>query len=266
MRVLLCLTAFIVACQPSAPYREPSFSLPEGTVIDLSHAYDRDTIYWPTADGFELTSDFEGFTDKGYYYTANTFCTAEHGGTHIDAPIHFSEGQNTVDEIPLEQLMGDAVVIDVSDRCADPDYRITVSDFEDWETKNGTLPESVIVLLRTGYEQFWPDRIRYMGTDAVGPEAVAELHFPGLHPDAARWLVANRSVNAIGLDKPSIDFGQSTHFESHQVLFAADIPAFENLTNLGELPATGFVVIAMPIKIAGGSGGPLRIAAIVPVD
>ena len=120
------------------------------------------------------------------------------------------------------------------------------------------------MLLRTGYEEFWPDRVRYMGTDERGPDAVAKLHFPGLHPDAARWLVANRSINAIGLDTPSIDFGQSTLFESHQVLFAADIPAFENLASLGKLPPTGFVIIALPMKIAGGSGGPLRIAAIVP--
>ena len=144
------------------------------------------------------------------------------------------------------------------------DYQITIADFEDWEAEHGVLPEGVIVLLRTGFEEFWPDRLRYLGTEARGPEAVSELHFPGLHPEAARWLVAHRSINAIGLDTPSIDFGQSTHFESHRVLFAADIPAFENLTRLGELPATGFVVIAMPIKIAGGSGGPLRIAAIVP--
>jgi kynurenine formamidase len=265
---MLLLTAFLVACQPATTsQQDPAFVLPEGTVIDLSHSYDSDTIYWPTAEGFELTVDFEGFTDKGYYYTANTFCTAEHGGTHIDAPIHFAEKGNTVDEIPLEQLMGGAVLIDMADRCVGaPDYQITTTDIERWESEHGPLPAGAIVLLRTGYEAFWPDRIRYMGTDERGPDAVAKLHFPGLDPNAARWLVENRSINAIGLDTPSIDFGQSTHFESHQVLFAAGIPAIENLTNLGELPATGFVVIAMPIKIAGGSGGPLRIAAIVPAD
>ncbi len=267
MRAFLCLTIFVLACQPSVDLHEPGLALPEGTVIDLSHAFDENTVYWPTAEGFELTVDFEGFTDKGYYYTANTFCTAEHGGTHIDAPIHFAEGQKSVDEIPLEQLMGAAVLIDVTDRCAgEPDYQITTADFEQWESVNGTLPDGAIVLLRTGYERFWPDRVQYMGTDERGPEAVAKLHFPGLHPDAARWLVANRSIKVIGLDTPSIDYGQSTHFESHQILFEADIPAFENLTNLGNLPATGFVVIAMPIKIAGGSGGPLRVAAIVPTD
>jgi kynurenine formamidase len=265
MRCTLLLIAFLVACQPTTTPPDAAFALPDGTVVDLSHPYDEDTIYWPTADGFEITADFEGFTDKGYYYTANTFCSAEHGGTHIDAPIHFAEGQRSVDEIPLEQLMGAAVVIDVSDRCeGSPDYQISVSDIERWEQAHGELPDGVIVLLRTGHEEYWPDRIRYMGTDERGPDAVANLHFPGIHPDAARWLVANRSINAIGLDTPSIDFGQSTHFESHQVLFAADIPAFENLTELASLPPTGFVVIAMPIKIAGGSGGPLRIAAIVP--
>jgi kynurenine formamidase len=266
MRFAVPFLLIVTACQPAAnQYVTSEFTLPDGKIVDLSHPYDEDTVYWPTAEGFELSEDFEGLTDKGYYYTANTFCSAEHGGTHIDAPIHFAEGRNTVDEIPLEKLMGGAVVIDISERCADnPDYRVTVSDFELWEMENGTLPEGAIVLLRTGYEAFWPDRVRYMGTDERGPEAVAKLHFPGLHPDAARWLVANRSINAIGLDTPSIDFGQSTNFESHRVLFAADIPAFENLNNLRALPASDFVVIAMPMKIAGGSGGPLRIAAIVP--
>jgi kynurenine formamidase len=266
MRSLLMLTVVLVACSP-VPREEaaPVFSLPAGTVVDLSHPYDNSTVYWPTADGFELQVDFEGMTEQGYYYAANTFRTAEHGGTHIDAPIHFAGGRNTVDEIPLEQLMGQAVVIDVVDRCADdPDYLVTVSDIEQWEAEHGALPEGVIVLLRTGYEELWPDRLRYLGTDERGEGAVAKLHFPGLDPEAARWLVANRSINAIGLDTASIDVGQSTHFESHQVLFAANIPAFENLTNLKRLPATGFVVIALPMKIAGGSGGPLRIAAIIP--
>jgi kynurenine formamidase len=266
MRSMILLTMFLVACGPETHHQAtPGAALPEGTVIDLSHAYDEDTVYWPTAAGFELTVDFEGMTDKGYFYTANTFCSAEHGGTHIDAPIHFAEGRDTVDEIPLERLMGPAILVDVTDRCEDDsDYLVSTADLERWEATNGRVPDGAIVLLRTGFGKYWPDRARYMGTDERGPEAVAKLHFPGLDPEAARWLVAERSINAIGLDTPSIDSGQSTLFESHRVLFAAEIPAFENLANLDRLPATGFMLIALPMKIAGGSGGPLRAVAIVP--
>lgn len=272
MRLSILALLCLAACGPVSvvppvdlPPAQAAANWPSGTIIDLSHPYDENTVYWPTAAGFEMTADFEGFTDAGYYYTANTFCTAEHGGTHIDAPIHFSEGRRSVDEIPLEQLMGQAVMIDVSGPCSDDaDFQIGVADFEGWEAENGRLPDGAIVLLNTGFARFWPDRSLYMGTDERGQEAVAKLHFPGLDPEAAEWLVANRSIDAIGLDTPSIDFGQSTDFASHQVLFAADIPAFENLTGLDHLPATDFVVIALPMKIAGGSGGPLRIVAIIP--
>jgi len=230
---------------------------------DLSHAYDADTVYWPTASGFELDSDFQGMTEGGWYYEANTFRTAEHGGTHLDAPIHFAAGGQHADEIPLEHLMGPAVVVDVTVKAAaDRDYQVSVEDFEAWESQHGKLPDGVIVLLRTGFEKFWPDRKAYMGTEARGAEAVPMLHFPGLHPDAARWLIEQRSIHAIGLDTASIDYGQSSTFESHRILFAANVPAFENLAQLEHLPATGFDVIALPMKIRGGSGGPLRIVAV----
>jgi kynurenine formamidase len=237
---------------------------PAGKVIDLSHAFDAQTVYWPTADTFRLEKDFEGMTDKGYYYAANRFSTAEHGGTHIDAPVHFARGRNTVDQIPLEQLMGQAVIVDVSKQCeANPDYQVQAADFQGWEKSNGAIPKDAIVLLRTGYGRFWPDRKRYMGTDERGPQAVAKLHFPGLHPDAARWLTQNRSIKAIGLDTPSIDYGQSTLFESHRALFDKNVPAFENLANLDQLPTKGFYLIALPMKIKNGSGGPLRVIAII---
>lgn len=264
LRSLLCCLLLTTACAAPSPSRVAS-TFPSGRVVDLSHPFDENTVYWPTASGFQLTVDFEGMTDKGYFYTANSFCSAEHGGTHLDAPIHFAEGRHTVDEIPLEQLMGTAVIIDVRDRCAENrDHQVTVDDFERWEAQHGPLPEGAIVLLDTGFAQFWPDRVRYMGTDERGPEAVAKLHFPGLAPEAATWLVNERSIKAIGLDTPSIDHGQSQLFESHRILFEANTPAFENVANLDQLPPTGATVIALPMKIAGGSGGPLRIVAIVP--
>lgn len=238
---------------------------PAGKVVDLSHTYDSDTVFWPTAEDFHLEKDFEGMTEKGYFYAANKFSAAEHGGTHIDAPIHFAKGGLPVDEIPLEQLMGPAVVIDVSEQSEkDPDYQVQVADFEKWEEANGTIPNGAIVLLRTGYSKHWPDRKKYLGTDERGAQAVAKLHFPGLHPDAARWITQERSIKAIGLDTASIDYGQSTLFESHRVLLGKNTPAFENLANLDQLPVKGFHVIALPMKIKGGSGGPLRAVAIVP--
>jgi kynurenine formamidase len=241
----------------------PLFPVSPDRVVDLSHAYDRDTVYWPTEEGFVLEKEADGFTAKGYYYAANKFRSAEHGGTHIDAPLHFHAGGRPVDEIPLTQLMGDGVLIDVSLPCgADPDHLISTADLRAWEDQYGRIPDGAIVLLRTGFGRFWPDRTRYMGTDQRGEAGVANLHFPGLDPDAAQWLVDNRSIHAIGLDTPSIDHGPSKLFQSHQILFAHEIPAFENLTRLDELPATGFVVIALPMKIKGGSGGPLRIVAL----
>ncbi len=241
------------------------FSLPPGRWVDLSHDFSTETIYWPTADGFSLSVDFKGVTEKGYFYTSNSFRTAEHGGTHIDAPIHFAKDRITVDQIPLEQLIGQVALIDVSEKALkNPDYRVSIEDFTAWEAANGEILKDTIILINTGYHRFWPDRKKYIGTDKRGPEAIPDLHFPGLHPEAARWLVQNRQIAAIGLDTPSIDYGQSELFESHQILFAKNIPAFENVANLDQLPPTGALVIALPMKIKGGSGGPLRIVAFIP--
>ncbi len=261
--IAFLLPLSLAACRPPAP---PA-PFPGGALVDLSYAFDEQTIYWPTAAGFARTTDFEGITEQGYYYSAYSFSAAEHGGTHLDAPVHFAEGHLTADQIPLDRLVGPAVVVDVSAQAAaDPDYLVSVDDFSAWEAAHGPLPEGIIVLLRTGYGQYWPDRTRYMGTDRRGPEAVPLLHFPGLDPEAARWLTENRSIKALGLDTPSIDYGQSSLFETHRILFAADIPAFENVANLDRLPETGFYVIALPMKIGGGSGGPLRIIAVVPEE
>lgn len=240
-------------------------SLPAGSVVDLSHPFDATTVYWPTAEAFKLEKDFEGMTDKGYYYSAYRYSSAEHGGTHIDAPVHFAKGRNSVDAIPLSQLIGAAIVVDVTGKVeGNRDYQVTENDFRSWERRNGRIANGSIVLLRTGFGKFYPDRKNYLGTDQRGEKAVADLHFPGLHPDAARWLTRNRSIKAIGLDTPSIDYGQSTLFESHRILFEKNIPAFENVANLDKLPVKGFSIVALPMKIAGGSGGPLRMIAIVP--
>jgi kynurenine formamidase len=237
----------------------------EGKLVDLTYPFNERTIYWPTAKTFTLEKVFEGETEQGYFYAANNYEAAEHGGTHLDAPIHFARGRDTADEIPLRRLVGSAVVVDVSRAAlADRDHQITRADFRAHERRHGRISRRSIVLLRTGWGRYWPDRERYMGTAERGDQAVPKLHFPGLHPDGARWLVRRRDVRAVGIDTASIDYGQSRLFESHQVLGAAEVPVFENLANLQRLPARGAMVVALPMKIDGGSGGPLRAMAIVP--
>ena len=235
-----------------------------GKWIDLTHDFSSETVYWPTADLFKLDEVYRGFTERGYYYFSNNYSAAEHGGTHIDAPIHFAEGKNSVDLIPLTNLIAPAVVVDVSNKTMrNRDYQIGVVDFKDWEAQHGITVDGMIVLLNTGYDKFWFDLEKYMGTVKRGEDAVSELHFPGLDPQAAQWLVEERNIKAIGLDTPSIDYGQSVLFESHQILFSKNIPVFENVSNIDKLPSNGSFVIALPMKIKGGSGSPLRIVAFV---
>ena len=260
-----CLRALVVVLILVPPVMaQKSLVLPPDRIVDLTYAFDANSVYWPTAEQFKLETDFEGMTDKGYYYSAYRYSAAEHGGTHLDSPVHFAKGRYTVDELPLEHLMGPAIVIDVTAQCAkNPDYLVSVADFQNWEKHNGRIPAGTIVLLRTGFGKFYPDRKKYLGTEERGAAAVAKLHFPGLDPAAARWITTNRSIKAIGLDTASIDYGQSTLFESHRTLFEKNVPAFENVANLDQLPAKGFSVIALPMKIKGGSGGPLRIVALL---
>ncbi len=243
---------------------DKSDSFPPGQWIDLSYDFSPETIYWPTAKPFELKTIHAGMTEQGFYYAAYQFCAAEHGGTHIDAPLHFARGHKTVDQIPLTQLIGPAIKIDVShEAMADRDYQISVEDFTAWESSHGEIPDGSIVLLQTGFGRYWADRVKYLGTDKRGAEGVAELHFPGLHPNAAKWLVENRKVSAVGIDTASIDYGQSQGYGSHVALMEQDIPAFENVANLDQVPTTGAQIIALPMKIKGGSGGPLRIIAFI---
>ncbi len=237
----------------------------DGTLIDLTHEFSAETIYWPTSALFQMDTVAVGHMEGGYYYESYQIATAEHGGTHLDAPVHFSEGKHSTEEIPLERLVGPANVIDVSEKAlVDADYLVTVDDITSWEQTHGELADNTILLVRTGYGRYWPNAEQYLGTSLRGPEGVANLHFPGLHPNAAQWLVDNRNIDAFGIDTASIDYGQSSTYDTHQRLFAANIPAFENVANMDQLPATGAVVIALPMKIKNGSGGPLRIIAVVP--
>ena len=262
--MLFLLLAFISCSEKNETDESIAEELSDGKWIDLTYDFSDKTIYWPTANGFKLDTAFHGVTPAGFYYEAYNYCAAEHGGTHLDAPVHFAKGKWATDEIPLERLTGEAVVIDVSDKALkDPDYLISIDDIEAWEKTNGNLPDNSILFFRTGYGAFYPDAKKYLGTDERGPDAVAKLHFPAIHPDAADWLVKNRKIKAIGLDVASVDYGQSKDFKTHQILYGQNIPGFENVANLDKLPTKGAFIIALPMKIKGGSGAPLRIVAIV---
>ncbi len=257
-RVIMTLWALGVAWSASAQ------DISGGKWVDLTHPFNEQSVYWPTAETFTKTEVFHGHTDGGWFYSAYNFSAAEHGGTHMDSPIHFAEGGLTTDKVPLKQLIGPGFVIDVSRQAAaDVDYRVTAADVEAFEASHGKIPAGAIVLLNTGRAALYSDREAYMGTAERGAEAVAKLHFPGLGADGAALMVA-RGVAAVGLDTPSIDRGQSTDFAAHVELMTHNIPAFENVADMSALPATGSTIIALPMKIEGGSGGPLRIVAHVP--
>ena len=263
MRRHLALLALVALCCACATSR-PAVDLAGAELVDLTWPFDEHTLYWPTSpSAFELKQLAYGRTPGGYFYSSNAICTPEHGGTHLDAPIHFAEGKRTADQIPLRQLIAPAVVIDVSDKtAANADYRLTADDVRAWESRHGAIEAGTIVLLRTGWGKRWPDRKAYFGDDRPG--ATDNLHFPSYGEDAARLLVTDRRVAALGVDTASIDYGQSRDFIVHQIANGSDVPGLENVANLERVPERGAWIIALPMKIAKGSGGPVRIVAALP--
>jgi len=248
----------------SAPAAAQAIDLATSRVVDLTHAFDRNTLYWPTSpSGFELKPLHKGPTPLGFYYAAYAFCAPEHGGTHLDAPAHFAEGVWSSGEIPIDRFIGSAFVIDISEKAdANPDYTLTVEDVKDFEAAHGPIPPGAIVLLRTGWSKRWPDRRAYFGDDTPGD--ASRLHLPSYGLEAATVLIRERKASIIGVDTASIDPGTSRDFPVHRLAAANNVAGLENLARLDELPAVGATVIALPMKIGGGSGAPVRAVALVP--
>lgn len=229
------------------------------SLADLTYPFDEKTIYWPTADGFKLTSIAHGFTDKGYFYSGNVMSLPEHGGTHLDAPLHFAKDHWAVDEIPLERFQGSAAVIDLRSKIKDEaDALIEADDIKAWENEHVKLGSDHIVFFYTGWDRFWNDKKKYLGSDQKGD--VENLHFPGLSRSAAQYLVKCR-VKGVGLDTASLDPGNSRDFWAHRILLGANIYGIENVAHLSQLSATGAQVTVAPMKIAHGTGAPVRIFA-----
>lgn len=268
IRLIPLLFAAACAAAPDAqdaPQRA-AFDPSAFVIVDLTHTLDENTLYWPTDPRrFELERIAFGHTEAGYFYAANAFSAPEHGGTHLDAPIHFAEGRRTADQVPVEQLVAPAVVIDITEKAAaDRNYRLTREDVLAWEQEHGRIPAGSMVLLRTGWSRYWPNAREYLGDDTPGD--ASRLSFPSFGEDAARLLVEERRVGALGADVASIDYGPSMDFIVHRIAAESNVIGLENLTNLDRLPPTGAFVIALPVKIGGGSGGPVRVIALVPRD
>ena len=243
----------------------PAFGLDisDYDLVDLSHPYGSKTLYWPTSPSrFEKTILAYGESDGGYFYSAFSICTPEHGGTHLDAPLHFAKDGYPTDKVPLENLIAPAVVIDVTDKtAADRNYLLSAVDIQNFEEQYGRIEPGAIVLLRTGWSRYWPDAKSYLGDDTPGD--ASNLVFPSYGENAARLLVEERNVAILGVDTASTDFGQSQDFVVHRIAAARQVSNLENLTNLDKLPPTGSLVMALPMKIEGGSGGPVRVVALI---
>jgi len=238
-------------------------AIDERKIVDMSYPFADDTHHWPTAKPFKLEKAHEGLTPQGFWYASYNYSASEHVGTHLDAPFHFAQGKWTTDQIPLGKTIGPGVVIDVRKKAeADANYTLQVSEIRDWEKKHGKIPAEAVLLVYTGWGRFWGNRKRYFGTDKPGD--AENLRFPGLSREAAQFLVKERKIDGVGIDTPSIDHGPSKDFIVHQILGAANVPIFENVANLDRLPPKGATIFAIPMKIKGGSGAPLRIFAVLP--
>ncbi|MEW6367663.1 MAG: cyclase family protein [Acidobacteriota bacterium] len=237
---------------------------PAGTSwVDLTYDMSSETLYWPTGQGFDWGKVSWGKNPEGLWYAAGKYCTVEHIGTHVDAPIHFCETGISVEQLPLERLIGKAAVIDVRPQCKDSiDYRLTVEDIKADEARNGRIEPGSVVLMLTGWGERWPNWERYYGTPT--PKDTATLHFPSFSVEAAGFLVEERQAVAVGLDNASIDYGQSKTFEVHRYVNAKGVYGIENVANLEKLPPRGAEIWVLPIRIKGGSGAPARIVARLP--
>jgi kynurenine formamidase len=224
-------------------------------VADLSYAINDKLVPWP-GDEKWFEAKINATVEKNGYFT-RSFWMLEHYGTHLDAPIHFPPGKTTVDQIPAKQFFGPAVILDVSEEGAkNADYQAPGARAEEWEKKHGRISEGSIVLLKTGWASRWPDAQKYRNRDAHG-----KMHFPGFSAEAAKLLIS-RKVSGIGCDTMSVDYGASEDFAVHHLALGAGLYHLENLSDLSTVPEAGAFLVVAPIKLEGGSGGPVRVFAI----
>ena len=234
----------------------------EVKVVDLTHTVGAQVPHWreENAPSQFHAKAIETYERNGYF--GRRIEIPEHFGTHMDAPRHFDSAGKSVDQLPVKNFLAMVVVVDVSASVRpNPDYRLTVADLENWQKAHDSMPRGCIVFLRTGWALRWASEKEFMNQDAKGV-----MHFPGYSLEAARYLLERVHPVGIGIDTSSIDYGPSKNFEVHHLTMSAGLYHLENVANLDELPPTGACVIALPMKLEGGSGSPARVLALVSND
>jgi isatin hydrolase len=240
-------------------------------VVDLTQPLSPQTPLLPLPPQFNNTPPFSlrelsRYDERGPFWYWNAFETGEHTGTHFDAPVHWVSGKdlpdNTVDRIPPKKFIGPACVIDISAEAArDPNYLLTPDGIRQWEAQHRRIPVGAWVLLRTEWSKR-ADPGQYINAKENGP------HTPGFARESSTLLAQERNVLGVGVETVGTDAGQAFTFDppfpNHYLMHGSGKFGLASLCNLDQLPPTGAVVIAAPLKIVGGSGSPLRVIAITP--
>jgi kynurenine formamidase len=224
--------------------------------LDLSHTIDETTTVWPGTTPFhrELRLDYlsDGCRVFDYHSTQGL-------GTHIDAPSHFINGARSIHQLTLQELISPTCVIDIREQVSrDPDYVLTRDDVLRWESVQGKITVGHIVIIFTGWSQYWQDANKYFNADAQGIS-----HFPGVDVSAAELFV-QREIVGLGIDTASVDCGSTQNYPVHHVLLGNSLYHIENLTNLELLPSRGATLFALPTKVKDGPEASARVVAVLP--
>jgi kynurenine formamidase len=224
--------------------------------IDLTHTMSPEFPTFFGVPGIEMQKQFDFRKDGFNLYW---WRIVEHAGTHLDAPIHFSENGATADRIDVASFVVPLAVVDVSAQAAKfADYQMTRADLEAYETKHGRIPDNACVAMHSGWARNAADGAKYTGKDAAGV-----FHFPGVSPDAAQWMLTERKVAGLAVDTLSLDHGPSKDFKTHYLWLPSGRWGLENVANLDQAPPAGATLVVGAAKVKDATGGPVRLIALV---
>ncbi|XP_055342319.1 isatin hydrolase-like [Paramacrobiotus metropolitanus] len=238
-------------------------------LLDLSVEFSEDTPYWPTIEkkgqNFKIQETQNGYNQEyNYHFHATVFSSSDHGGTHVDALSHVNRNpvRDDIDQVPLRQFFGTAAVVDIAEKCrSNPDYELSIADVRAHESDHGRLPNGSLLFVYTGWGAKINDKPAFWGTPDYFN--LSQLHYPGVSPAAAEWLVKNRKIKVVGVETGSVDNGQGgLSLQAHAIFLSSGVNIIESVQNLDKLPARGAFVFGLPMKMKGASGSPIRLVAV----